>query len=362
MFMNENLIMENFGKCVRLYRYTQLPKVSQAKLAVMVKEKTNIKSMRQEKISQIELGQDASILEKEIEAIRDICGISKCVAEPYIMLMRAKHPSKINLNSVEVKENENLWVKYSHEEFNFYEGKYYCYFFSTDDDDPKIVKGIMNLYKSQRQNICNVKFEIIEDSLPIKRYDGQFFINITYSMSYCILVGEEKQEVCFLISDHYNASMAKENLFNVALVLTTSAGESKKPAMHKMIISRKKLPDESLQMIYPQLKLINTHMFVSKSQIELIKADYIQKIKETNNQQNKVEYKKIVATIDNLINNKDKDVYYCINEKSIYEDVELNEKNKRELISVLRDKANMEYTNRISKTTKVICKNIIEEI
>lgn len=360
---NEKLIMRNFGLQIKEFRNSCIPKLSQDKFANMIIEKTNIKNMRQEKISILERGKDASLLEKEIQAIGEVCRMSDDVLESYINLMRIKHPYKVSEVSIDVKENENLWVKYNHSEFRFYEGTYYCYFHSTNAKESKIVEGRMNLSKSQSRKNCIAKFEIIENGTPIKKYNGQFFINVVYSMSYCVLISEEKQEVSFLISDHYNASAKKENLFNIALVLTTSAGEKKQPTMHRMIISRKELPYETLQTICPQLKIGNEWIYISKSEMEAVEDIYMSRVKQTYDTKEINDYNNILNMIYEIQNNdSNNELYFKISEKSLYENMITDMEKTRQFISVLREHANSDYSNRVTDVAKEICKKAIEEL
>ena len=169
-------IRKNFGNAVKSYRELSPCKISQRKLTEDIIELSKNSKFRQEVISQIELGKDIGVYIKDILVIQKICNIPDSIVEPYIHLMTIRHPARINGDLVNIKENEYLLTKCKrHTEFNFYKGKYFCYFYSTNDKDPKIVKGIMNITLDQISNKCKANFIIFDNNIPIKHYNGQFF-------------------------------------------------------------------------------------------------------------------------------------------------------------------------------------------
>lgn len=365
MKTSEQKIKDEFGRAIYEYRNRFKPKISQKMLVIKVRKDCNGKNIRQEKISHIEHGKDEFLSEKEIKSIQKICSIPEELTKSYINLVEEKYYSKIKENLVYIRENEYLLTKNRHTEIVFYEGDYYCYFHSTDSDDKKIVEGKMSILPFQASNICEAKFVIYDDNKKIiKEYIGQFFLNTLYDMSYCILICEDKQETSFLISNHFIASTKKRNLFNIALVLTTSAGTTKSPTMHRMLISRKQISRKTLKILLSQLKLNSNLIFISENQLNELESFYKNQESDSLDEDYKQFRKYILKTIDYIRNSSAKETYYSIDETIIYNTktiipIQNNKYIQSMIISELRNKTDIEYNNKINERAADICLNII---
>lgn len=365
MKSREQIIKNEFGRAIFEYRHKQIPKISQKMLAIRVIRDTNGKNINQEKISQLEHGKDVFLTEKEIIALQEICSISEDIVKSFIEMIEIKYSSKIKENLVSIREHEYLLTKNKHTEVVFYEGDYYCYFHSTDSDAHKIVEGKMSILPFQTSNICEAKFAIYENETAIKEYTGQFFLNTLYDMIYCILICEDKQETCFLISNHFNASTRKRNLFNIALVLTTSAGKVKSPTMHRMLISRKKLNEGTLELLLSQLKLNTDTIYISESKLNEMEAYYKNKEANSIDEECKQVYKYVLKTIHYIKSSNKKETYYSIDEATIYNTNEIipirnNKYIKSIVISELRKNTEIEFNNKINERVADICFNVID--
>lgn len=360
----EQKIKSEFGRAVYEYRHSYTPKMSQKMLAIKIARDTNGKNIKQEVISHLEHGKDVFLTKEEIVGLQKICVIPENIAESYIKLVELKYSSKIKENLVNIREHEYLLTKYKHSEVKFYEGDYHCYFHSTDSDDHKIVEGIMNISPFQTPNICEAKFVIYENGEAIKKYAGQFFLNTLYDMTYCILICEEKQETSFLISNHFNASKGKHNLFNLALVLTTSAGSQKLPTMHRMIISRKKLSQDTLEVLHSQLRLNTDAIYISETKLKEMELYYKEKACSSTDKKYKQVCKYILKTIEFIRNSNTKETYYSIEEPTIYNTKEVipiqeNKYIQSMVISEFRKNTDVEFNNKINERVADICLNII---
>lgn len=361
---SEQKIKNDFGKAIFQYRNKYKPKISQKMLAIKVIRETNGKNIKQEIISKLERGKDVFLTEKEIIGLQTICSIPEDIVKSYIEMIEVKYSSKIKENLVSIREHEYLLTKNKHTEIVFYEGDYYCYFHSTDAADHKIVEGKMSILPFHTSDICEARFVIYENEKTIKEYTGQFFLNTLYDMSYCILICEDKQETSFLISNHFNASTRKRNLFNLALVLTTSAGQIKSPTMHKMIISRKKLSKETLELLLSQLKLNTESIYISESKLNELEAYYKNKEPNSTDEDYKQVYKYILKTIEYIRNSNTKEIYYSIDEATIYNTnaiipLQNNKYIQSMVISELRKNTEIEFNNKITERVADICLNII---
>ena len=80
-----------------------------------------------------------------------------------------------------------------------------------------------------------------------------------------------------LTASHFNSTI-HPNLLNVAIALTTSSGIEKRPTMHRILISRKRIRNkETLELIQAQLCLNTDQICISKTALDALRADKILK-------------------------------------------------------------------------------------
>lgn len=139
--------------------------------------------------------------------------------------------------------------------------------FSTNSLEPKIIKGYSSFTLDYNNSMCLVELTLYNNGKPIKQYHGQFVFNDYYRKTYIVLIGEQKQEVCFMALNHFNSTI-NSNQLNMALALTTFSGSQKRPTMHRVFICRKKLNEKTLKLITPELKLNTDKITISKSNLE----------------------------------------------------------------------------------------------
>lgn len=151
-----------------------------------------------------------------------------------------------------------------HAEFEGYKGKFYTVFHSTNSYSEKFLYGELNFGKDNISHICRADFELNTGELdskkkPIsKRYGGQLLISGRMGVGYCILYNERMGEICNLAFRH-RAFFVKEVQCRLGLVLTVSAGEVKRPAVHRIFLSRYPISEDILSKISPILKLDSNH-------------------------------------------------------------------------------------------------------
>ena len=238
-------------------------------------------------------------------------------------------------------------------------------FYSTDSANPKTVdaKLILSSKEAKGINICYAQLFILDNGKQIKSYSGQFFVNTHFKTWYCILIGDENQEVSMLLSSHINATL-KNNLLNIALVLTTAAGSNKRPTMHRMIISRKEFSTKKKTTIVSQLKLNSDMITISEENLELIKQQTESKISQLKREKSKSQYIDLLKCINLIMNDStiaQKQTYYSFPESFLYDNKQVfsDEKNKSFVISRIRDKDNNRYHNKTSNTVQEICVDIM---
>lgn len=360
MYKDTKSIRQMYGDAIKKYRIERERKISQTQLCNKINCKLNDISLTlyQKQISRIESADTSiSLPHKIIEAISEECRIPEDISEPFLKLMNNIEDIDRNRPQIHIEEYDQLLVKPSHTELQIYQGEYYCYFYSTDSSEPKIIKGKLSFNLDYKQSICRTDLKILINDEPIKEYKGQFILNSHYRKIYIILIGNMKQEVCFLIFNHFNSTI-NYNQLNMALALTTSSGSQKRPTMHRMLISRKQLSDETIKLITPELKLNTDIITISENNLNDMEKEL--EIDSKNKKYNDV----ILKCIKYIKEKAKKEYFYTIDESIIYDSSEItvNDIERSYIISLLRDKANTEYYNKISDTVEEICLKIIDDM
>lgn len=363
-------IIAQFGKAIKHFREEPRggeKKTSQQQLCNMVNNRHRgiDKWIRQENISRLERGTLVLLPAHVVKALADVCELPDEVVKPYLDIMANYTKSEMQLeeSDVLISGRGQLLTNPSNEEFDSYLGKYHCYFHSTNSRDPKLVQGILVINGNKKSiTKCVAELDIYEDGKVIKSYKGQFMLNMHYRMSYCVLIGNDKQEVCMLISNHFNITKG-ENLLNVALVLTTSAGSQKRPTMHRMLFTRKELSTTEKKQVQSILKLNTDSIIISEKGLDELKKKTEQDITRVKLEKSKLKYKKILECIEYIKKQSKPELYYRIDEAIIYDSDTFTEdlKLRSFIVSSLREYSSTEYYNKISDTVRDICLNIISK-
>lgn len=366
---NESKIRVDFGFAIKSFRNSKKPKYSQKQLCDKINslfDEPISKSclLYQEKLSRIERGDEKIILPLQtIDAIKNTCNLDESIISPFVELMKnyqqAFPASEPLLN---LKRNSQLIVNPNNEEIKKYKGKYYCYFKSTDSQVNDIVCGEMRIGdNSEASNICSVEMTIMsKEKLALKKYKGQFIINMHYRAWYCILFGIKYEEVCFLMASHGNQTLS-QNAYNTALALTTSAGMNKLPTVHRMLLTRKELDDVTLDIIKAQLKLNSDYISISESKLNELQNLLNNKIENAPSIY-KERYMVTLECIEYIRKNAIAEKYYKINEATIYDNnmIDGDRASKAFAISYMRGSVETAYYNKTSRTLDDICMNIID--
>lgn len=367
----ESICME-FGSHIRAFRKRMGEKqkrtFSQEQLCNYLKTHSGWKEIEkwatQKTISRIERGENVMLPETLVRKFQELCEIPEDIVEKYIALSEKKEivqgsdPSLISIS-----EDGHLLTHASHEEFYGYFGRYHCYFHSTNSDDPRLIEGVFYIENGNGASLnCVARLEIIENGAVIKNYRGQFLLNNHFRSSYCILIGDEKQEVCMLIGSHFNITKGK-NLLNVALVLTTSAGSQKRPTMHRMLFCRKELSSKQKSDIHALLKLNTDKISISESRLNELEAEVKTKLGRLRRESSREKMRAILDCIEHIKENADREVYYKIDESIIYDSGMFSDdvKTRSLIVSALREYSGALFYNKVSNTVEEICKNLVGE-
>ena len=160
------------------------------------------------------------------------------------------------------------------DEFKGYDGMYHCYFFPTISSEPNLLYGQLTFTPSKLKDFCTAKFSLDTGKVnqssgePIKKeYDGELIISPRMGSCYCLLKNTTIGEICLLVFHHMYLN--NENLkCRVAVVATASAGDNRRPTIHRMLISREEISTENLGLLRSQLLLNTSDIVISKESLE----------------------------------------------------------------------------------------------
>lgn len=152
-------------------------------------------------------------------------------------------------------------------EIDKYLGHYRTLFYATDPRENKLLQGKLYLdsEKSGGQPYCSAFFLLdtgdtdMGGTLIQKRYQGQFLVSPQIGVAYCFLVSNQLGEICSLEFRHRTFFYKKVEC-RMGLVLTTSTGEKKTPAVHKILIYRGETPASNEDQLAHMLKLDNNEI------------------------------------------------------------------------------------------------------
>lgn len=157
-------------------------------------------------------------------------------------------------------------------EIRKYLGSFQTLFYATNPRENKLLYGRLDLApkRSGNKSYCSACFLLdtgdrdMGGTLIQKEYQGQFFVSPKIGVAYCFLVNNELGEICSLEFRH-RTFFYKRVECRIGLVLTTSTGERKTPAMHKILIYRGEPESPYKDQLAHMLKLDNHEMRIEAS-------------------------------------------------------------------------------------------------
>jgi len=231
-------------------------------------------------------------------------------------------------------QNDILITDPSNVAFKGYMKEFVCYFNSTISDEVELIKAKLKFISKDGQ--CNAIFTIYTkayvngDINEIEKvYSGQMLISLSQSVCYCILKRIETGEFCMMNFRH--RFFSDSDLYcRLAVALTTSAGDDRRPTIHRIAICQNEYDNDEKKMsiIKSQLLLNESDIYISESRLEEITDMLNEKIL-------------------NAINDCKKNSYYKINENIIHDAEALTEEEKYEAIQILRNNSAATKYNKI---------------
>lgn len=190
-------------------------------------------------------------------------------------------------NSLEVRNHKdspsttaqtNLIRRADSREMRPYLNSYYTYFFPTKSSDEGLLSGNLLFTHSDDKSKCIARFSFetgkrdIKNKPIKKEYEGELVISRNMSAAYCVLINEEIGEISYILFN-YIPILYEDLRCRVALVLTSSAGASRIPTVHRMIISREAINPADLDILKGQLYLNESEILISESGLERFLSD-----------------------------------------------------------------------------------------
>lgn len=307
-----------------------------------------------------------ALTETDILAVQQAFQLPENIVAPMLTEIQNtpdQSPPQSEAVQITIHEAGQLITSGTSTEFESYLGTYYCLFPSTDSSSNTPIRGVLEIVTNKGKSSQCTAHMTIQDKQgkAIKWYSGPFFINLHYRTWHCILVGSKKQEVCMLTASHFNSTI-HPNLLNVAVALTTSSGIEKRPTMHRILISRKRIQNkESLALIQAQLCLNTDQICIPQTALEALRIDMENKLQKAKSEEHQNKYKAVLDCIQKIIEMGKKEEYYIMDESIIYDTkTDIPDKRLRAFaVSKIRSFSGMMPYNKVSQTVQNICVDII---
>lgn len=194
---------------------------------------------------------------------------------------------------------------------------FYCYFYPTISSEHSILRGRLRFFENAPRRRCDASLELeVEQQLdengqPItKKYTGTMVVSIPQRSCYCILYNLDYGEICML-NFHHRYFLTRHSLqCRLACAITTSAGENRRPTVHRMLITKNELSEEDLKILKPQLRLNTKRIVVPKEAVDaLIKDGELQeKVSKLFGEGNQIEPKPYYAFDESQIQSQEIEV------------------------------------------------------
>lgn len=341
-----------FGNAVRKAR--QRMKMNQSELASQIALRTG-GGFSQKKISDIECGKVKGHLDMEVlKAFHEILHLSDGE-----IALASPGSETVPRGWLSVSNQPHLLTN-AYDELQSYLGKYYCVFRSTETVKDEFIFCDMDIFLSEDRT-CDVKLELhVHDIGTTKDYYGKFFINDYYDVCYIILCGSKWREICMMIAPRFKPS-AHSNKFFTPLVLTTSAGTTKRPTVHRMLISRKQLKGDALEFAKSQLMLNSNIIEFSETRLDALEAEIRRRLEADPDDEIYTMAQKFCNIIRNTGN---KETVIRIEEAQLF-DLEANggtPESRAIATAMLRNYSNGVYHNKISKSGPAIFNTILDTL
>ena len=345
---------ELFGQ--EIWRERRKLEYTQRDLAMNVSKYLSV-PIGQRKISDIERGMVKTALPVPLlSALKKVLSLSDDILA--LAMPQSQKAERLMDNWISVNGDRYIQVSAQSNDLIPYLGEYHFVFRSTVREEDKLIRGLLYI-SSSNDGSCSANMDIYgENEEIIKKYSGIFFVNTYYDTCYFILCGTNRQEVCMLIAPRFKVTVARNDLI-MPLVLTTSAGPTKRPTVHRMIISRQKLYGEYLDLAISQLYLNTDMVYLTQSQLDALKIAIDNRLSEEPSAKHYLLAKKYCEDIEVK---SEKEYVYKIEELEFLDRLEACKDSEiRGLATaIIRKNSVGEYHNKIGKSGQKIMNTILK--
>lgn len=206
--------------------------------------------------------------------------------------------------------------------FTGYVQDYYCYYYPTHSSENKnsknILKGILHLEKENTycKAILSINTNTVDDNgnTNYKRYIGYAAISPTVNSMNCIMYSDSLCEFCFLMFRCFKLNFGKQDCRIAEVLSSSSADESRRPTVLRMLLSREKISNADLKTVSPACFLNYSTIAISESNLTALanlSKDYkeiVKKLKNTNTPQPMYFYKEqeLINIVQQHLNSNEK--------------------------------------------------------
>ena len=156
-----------------------------------------------------------------------------------------------------------------------YYGTYHCYFYPTIKDENQVIKGRVSIREIQDETYAHVEIVLKvpkknKKGFYSKKYHGIMLLSSKLGVCFCIVTNPKLGE-CNFLTFRYNRTLnTVKNQGGLVAVCTVSAGFSKVPVVHRMLICRNQPNESTLRKLLPSLYLNRSNIIIEKNKLQKI--------------------------------------------------------------------------------------------
>lgn len=255
----------------------------------------------------------------------------------------SKPEIKTHTNFLLPFNNSNLITDPDHTLFSGYIQDYYCYYYPTHSSENRnsgnILKGILRLEKDN--NYCKATLKINTNTVDdngntnYKKYIGYAAISPTVNSLNCIMYSDSLCEFCFLMFRYFKLNFGKQDCRIAEVLSSSSADESRRPTVLRMLLSKEEITDVDLKIISPSFLLNYSTIAINEESL-----DKVAKLSE--------DYNKI---INELVNSTQSQPIYFCKEDSIFTIAQHYLEKKEDILEFLMQLRSLSYSYRYNKVS-----------
>ena len=181
-----------------------------------------------------------------------------------------------SFSATKVQEHSNLIRRADDSNVIPYLTTYHVYFFPTISDEHKILSGELTFSPSSDMSQCIATMVLKtgkksrDGHSNEKKYSGRMVVSKILNTVYCTLESDVLGEVSHI--SFRTRYFTSDKLYDcgLALAMTVCAGDTRLPTVHRLILSRKEIPNDCLEQIQGQLNLNSSNILISEENLKML--------------------------------------------------------------------------------------------